>query len=48
MDKSVGQIAYEAYRAGTALPDWDELTESVRAAWQNAASAVLASLLTLE
>jgi hypothetical protein len=51
MDKSPGQVAYEAYLAksdgrslvsGAELPDWGLVPGDIRDAWEAAASAVLA------
>ncbi len=47
--KTYGQIAYEAYRrcsdgkslvTGARIPEWPELAEEIRAAWEMAAFAV--------
>jgi hypothetical protein len=49
MDKTLGQIAYEAYCmsvnnlsfTGVVLPEWGGSTDNIRAAWEEAAKAVL-------
>jgi hypothetical protein len=51
MSKSLGQAAYDAYQGARAktlpkavvrpAPPWDQLTTSLRAAWETAATAVL-------
>lgn len=48
--KSMGHVAYDAYCAhtggkslvtGDKLPDWNDLKQEIRDAWQAAANAVL-------
>ena len=51
---TLGETAYEAYRTkaggrslatGHPIPDWSQLPEPIKAAWQVAASAVAAGVL---
>jgi len=49
MGKSIGQIAFEAYREavgkvaydGTLIPEWEEVADKVRIGWAMAAQAVI-------
>ena len=53
--QSLGKIAYNAYRkssggkslvSGVKLPEWEELSNEIRTAWECAASAV-AGVITM-
>jgi hypothetical protein len=55
MDKSLGEIAYNAYAtdtgwkslvSGAQLPVWQLLSEAIREAWEAAAHAVLEQVAT--
>ena len=49
MIKSLGQVAFEAYKVrkggvafdGTPIPDWDQVSDEVKASWEAAAQAVI-------
>jgi hypothetical protein len=52
--RSIGQVAYEAYRdrsdgvslvSGERLPDWDGLSPVIAEAWEAAAAAVARTVL---
>lgn len=49
MNKTLGQVAFEAYKEavegvaydGTAIPEWKEVADHIKLAWQIAAMAVI-------